>query len=68
MIIMGIITPANLEYGNYRYPGWTAALGWFITLSSVAFVPAYAIYRYCMEIGSPKQVSREHLKFDQIKV
>ena len=56
MIIMGMATTTNLEYGSYAFPDWSTVLGWFITMSSVSFVLIYAIYRYCFEIGSPRQV------------
>ena len=56
MIVMGMVSSSNLEYGSYEFPDWSTAVGWLITLSSVSVVAAYAIYRYCLEPGSPKQV------------
>ncbi|XP_063596316.1 sodium- and chloride-dependent glycine transporter 1-like isoform X2 [Penaeus indicus] len=43
-------TPA--KYGAYEFPPWANVLGWFLSFSSVALIPAVAIYKILGEKGS----------------
>jgi len=35
-----------LKYGDYIYPGWGLAICWFLTFSSILWIPGYALYYY----------------------
>ena len=40
------------KYGDYKFPGWANLLGWLLTFSSVAVVPAVALRKIIQEEGS----------------
>lgn len=43
--------------GDYQYPWWAQLIGCLLSLSSMIWIPAYAIYYLCMMPGSFKEVS-----------
>ena len=52
------------EYNDYEFPVWADALGWMMTMSSVAAIPIVACYKICttskegtlLEVRSPPHV------------
>ena len=49
-----------IRYGNdYEYPQWGEALGFLISLSSMIWVPGYAIYFMLTTPGTWRQVLRK---------
>ena len=53
------------KYRDYRFPGWANLLGWLLTFSSVAVVPAVAIRKILQEEGSLAQRVRKLIKCNQ---
>lgn len=58
-MIASIVTANNMEYEGYIFPNWATLLGWGIALSSMIFVPLYAIYKFLSLPGTFKQVSTD---------
>lgn len=46
VILFTIFKHEPLTYNDYVYPWWGEAIGVAMTLSSVIWIPIYAIYRY----------------------
>lgn len=47
-----------LVYNNlYEYPAWGEGIGWMLALSSMVFIPGYAIYKIVITPGTLKEVS-----------
>lgn len=63
MVIASIVTSNNMEYEDYAFPAWATVVGWGIALSSMMFVPLYAIYKFFSLPGTFKQVSIASLIF-----
>ncbi|KHJ42072.1 Sodium:neurotransmitter symporter family protein [Trichuris suis] len=40
---------------NYEFPSWAHAVGWLMALSSMIWVPVYAIYIWCVTPGTRQQ-------------
>ncbi|KAI5088740.1 sodium-dependent noradrenaline transporter [Silurus meridionalis] len=55
VVIASIVTGNNMEYEGYVFPGWATLVGWGIALSSMMFVPLYAIYKFLSVPGTFKQ-------------
>ncbi|XP_039618861.1 sodium-dependent noradrenaline transporter [Polypterus senegalus] len=55
VVVASIVNPNRLEYEEYIYPTWANLVGWGIALSSMIFVPAYAIYKFLCIPGTFKQ-------------
>lgn len=47
-----------ISMGDYRYPAWGEALGFMISLSSMLWVPGYAIYYFFTTRGTWQEVLR----------
>lgn len=47
-----------ISMGDYRYPAWGEAMGFMISLSSMLWVPGYAIYFVMTSKGSWREVLR----------
>lgn len=56
IIVYGLIGYEPLRYEEYVYPDWANMLGWSIAGSSMAMIPAMAIYQIIVTPGSFKQV------------
>uniref|UniRef100_A0A6Q2ZPU9 Transporter n=1 Tax=Esox lucius TaxID=8010 RepID=A0A6Q2ZPU9_ESOLU len=56
VVIASIVTSSSLKYDNYEFPPWSNIVGWGVALSSMMFVPAYAIYKFLSMPGTFKQV------------
>lgn len=52
----GLLGYEPLTYEGYVYPAWANVLGWIIAGSSVAMIPAVALYQYFNTSGTPLQV------------
>lgn len=50
----------DLEWQGYQYPGWSIAVGWTLTLSSLCCIPAYAVYSIACAKGTLLQVGAQH--------
>ena len=44
--IAALLELEPLKMNDYEYPYWSVVIGWFITLSSLLCVPAYAFYHF----------------------
>ncbi|KAK0063123.1 sodium- and chloride-dependent glycine transporter 2 [Biomphalaria pfeifferi] len=49
IFIFMFIDYKSSTYGDYVYPGWADAMGWFMTLTSVLAIPIVMIYKICRE-------------------
>ncbi|VDP06916.1 unnamed protein product [Soboliphyme baturini] len=47
---------------NYTFPVWADVVGWLIAMSSMLWVPGYAIYLYCVTPGTVKEVCTVHFR------
>ena len=47
-----------ISMGDYKYPAWGEALGFIISLSSMLWVPGYALYFVMTSKGSWREVLR----------
>ncbi|XP_005388379.1 PREDICTED: sodium-dependent noradrenaline transporter isoform X3 [Chinchilla lanigera] len=59
VVVVSIINFKPLTYDDYVFPTWANWLGWAISLSSMALVPAYIIYK-CL---SMRGTLRERLAY-----
>lgn len=55
VVIASIVTSGELKYDDYVFPRWSNVVGWFIALSSMLFVPIYAIYKFLTLPGTFKE-------------
>ncbi|KAI4880229.1 hypothetical protein NFI96_002973 [Prochilodus magdalenae] len=55
VVIASIVTTRDLKYDDYVFPDWALLLGWGIAMSSMIFVPIYAIYKFLTLPGTFKQ-------------
>lgn len=49
VILFTIFKHEPLTYNGYVYPWWGETIGIAMTLSSVIWIPIYAVYRYIYE-------------------
>uniref|UniRef100_A0A8C1VFQ7 Transporter n=1 Tax=Cyprinus carpio TaxID=7962 RepID=A0A8C1VFQ7_CYPCA len=54
-VIASIVTSGDLRYDDYIFPRWSNMVGWSIALSSMLFVPIYAIYKLLILPGTFKE-------------
>lgn len=52
----GLYDYKPLEYEGYIYPTWANVLGWCIAGSSIAVIPAFAVYQILITPGTFAQV------------
>ena len=64
LVFTGLDYDGN-KYGDYRFPGWANMLGWILTFSSIAVVPAVAVRKILQEEGSLAQRVRKLTKCSQ---
>uniref|UniRef100_A0A8C8IUB5 Transporter n=1 Tax=Oncorhynchus tshawytscha TaxID=74940 RepID=A0A8C8IUB5_ONCTS len=57
VVIASIVTSTGLSYDDYVFPSWSNVIGWGVALSSMMFVPIYAIYKFLSMPGTFKQVN-----------
>uniref|UniRef100_A0A3P9IE61 Transporter n=1 Tax=Oryzias latipes TaxID=8090 RepID=A0A3P9IE61_ORYLA len=46
VVIASTVTSSGLKYGDYEFPNGANLLGWGVAMSSMLFVPFYAIYKF----------------------
>uniref|UniRef100_H2MER4 Transporter n=1 Tax=Oryzias latipes TaxID=8090 RepID=H2MER4_ORYLA len=46
VVIASTVTSSGLKYGDYVFPNGANLLGWGVAMSSMLFVPFYAIYKF----------------------
>uniref|UniRef100_A0A8C9SM03 Transporter n=1 Tax=Scleropages formosus TaxID=113540 RepID=A0A8C9SM03_SCLFO len=55
VVITSIVTSGGLRYDDYVFPGWSNVVGWGVAMSSMLFVPGYAIYKFLTVPGTFKE-------------
>ncbi|XP_033896678.1 sodium-dependent noradrenaline transporter-like isoform X1 [Acipenser ruthenus] len=55
VVVASIVKMETLTYDDYTFPPWASLIGWGITMSSMLFVPAYAIYKFLTVRGTFKE-------------
>ncbi|KAG5270066.1 hypothetical protein AALO_G00188280 [Alosa alosa] len=55
VVIASIVTSTGLKHDDYTFPWWSNVVGWSIAMSSMMFVPLYAIYKFLSVPGSFKE-------------
>ncbi|KAG9352566.1 hypothetical protein JZ751_020980 [Albula glossodonta] len=55
VVIASIVTSSGLKYDDYIFPQWSNAVGWGIAMSSMLFVPVYAVYKFICAKGTFKE-------------
>ena len=64
LVFTGLNYDGN-KYADYRFPGWANLLGWLLTFSSVAVVPAVAVRKIIQEEGTLAQRVRKLIQCNQ---
>lgn len=59
VVIASTLTSSGLKYDDYVFPNWSNVVGWGVAMSSMLFVPVYAIYKFCSVPGTFKEVSNK---------
>ena len=60
LVFTGLNYDGN-KYADYRFPGWANLLGWLLTFSSVAVVPAVAVRKIIQDSVLHSHWSRSRL-------
>ncbi|KAJ8407878.1 hypothetical protein AAFF_G00269220 [Aldrovandia affinis] len=55
VVIASIVTSTGMRYDDYIFPRWSNVVGWGIAMSSMLFVPFYAIYKFISVPGTFKE-------------
>ncbi|XP_062404562.1 sodium-dependent noradrenaline transporter [Sardina pilchardus] len=55
VVIASIVTSTGLKHDDYTFPWWSNVVGWSIAMSSMMFVPLYAIYKFLSVPGTFKE-------------
>uniref|UniRef100_A0A8C2XH33 Transporter n=1 Tax=Cyclopterus lumpus TaxID=8103 RepID=A0A8C2XH33_CYCLU len=55
IVIASAVKSSGLKYDDYVFPNWANIVGWSVAMSSMMFVPGYAIYKFCSVKGTFKQ-------------
>uniref|UniRef100_A0A8C5EW01 Transporter n=1 Tax=Gouania willdenowi TaxID=441366 RepID=A0A8C5EW01_GOUWI len=58
VVIASAVTSSGLKYDEYVFPNWSNYVGWGVAMSSMLFVPFYAIYKFFSIPGTFKEVCR----------
>lgn len=56
VVIASTVKSSGLKYDDYTFPQWANVLGWGVAMSSMLFVPCYAIYKFLSVSGTFKEV------------
>lgn len=48
---------SELKYDDYKFPDWSTQVGWGVAMSSMLFVPSYAMYKILSVPGTFREVS-----------
>lgn len=57
LFVFSVLSHEEMLGGEYTYPGWSIAVGWVMTGTTVSCVPLYIIYKFIITPGSCYQVS-----------
>lgn len=57
VVIASTLTSSGLKYDDYIFPNWANIVGWSVAMSSMVFVPLYAIYKFFSVPGTFREVS-----------
>uniref|UniRef100_A0A8C8A1V8 Transporter n=1 Tax=Oryzias sinensis TaxID=183150 RepID=A0A8C8A1V8_9TELE len=52
VVLASTVTSSGLKYNDYVFPPWANLLGWGVAMSSMLFVPFYAIYKFLSVRGT----------------
>lgn len=66
VVVASIVKMETLTYDDYTFPPWASLIGWGITMSSMLFVPAYAIYKFLTVRGTFKEVGGRSKRRDAV--
>jgi len=56
LMVISLVFYKRLKYHTYVYPDWALVICWLLTLSSISWVPGYALYYFfCETKGDLKQ-------------
>uniref|UniRef100_A0A671W5W1 Transporter n=1 Tax=Sparus aurata TaxID=8175 RepID=A0A671W5W1_SPAAU len=55
VVVASTLTSSSLKYDEYVFPYWANFVGWGIAMSSMLFVPVYAIYKFLSLPGTFKE-------------
>ncbi|KAG9341966.1 hypothetical protein JZ751_018283, partial [Albula glossodonta] len=55
VVVASIVTSTGVRYDDYIFPRWSNVVGWAIAMSSMLFVPFYAIYKFITVPGTLKE-------------
>uniref|UniRef100_A0A8C4GFJ7 Transporter n=1 Tax=Dicentrarchus labrax TaxID=13489 RepID=A0A8C4GFJ7_DICLA len=55
VVIASTLTSSVLKYDEYVFPHWSNVVGWGVAMSSMLFVPCYAIYKFLSVSGTFKE-------------
>ena len=58
VVIASIVTSTGLTLDDYVFPPWSNVVGWGVALSSMLFVPVYAVYKFFSMPGTFREVRR----------
>ena len=56
----------GVSYGDYKYPPWAEFVGWMFALSSMLFIPGFAIYQILRTPGNLVDVSTFSIVFNLV--
>ncbi|KPI99347.1 Sodium-dependent serotonin transporter [Papilio xuthus] len=52
LFVFSVLSHEEMLGGEYTYPGWSIAVGWVMTGTTVSCVPLYIIYKFIITPGS----------------
>uniref|UniRef100_A0AAQ5ZW45 Transporter n=1 Tax=Amphiprion ocellaris TaxID=80972 RepID=A0AAQ5ZW45_AMPOC len=55
VVIASTLTSSGLKYDEYVFPNWSNLVGWGVAMSSMLFVPFYAMYKFFSLPGTFKE-------------
>uniref|UniRef100_A0A3Q3L6K3 Transporter n=1 Tax=Mastacembelus armatus TaxID=205130 RepID=A0A3Q3L6K3_9TELE len=58
LLVTSTLTSSGLKYDDYTFPNWSNIVGWGVAMSSMLFVPFYAIYKFISIPGTFKEHRR----------
>ncbi|CAG9792627.1 unnamed protein product [Diatraea saccharalis] len=61
VVVFGLLYQQPLQYQQYTYPPWAAALGWALACSSILMIPCVALYKICSTPGTCREVTTSTL-------
>ena len=56
LFILSFVAYEGLNLDGYVFPRWAEAVGWLVTCSSLACIPAYIVYSFLTTKGPLPQV------------